>query len=159
MNKLREEITALLRETDCFRPAVLRRSLKEDWLYATDLPQAAEEDATRDFVRRAEAAGWRTQITETWIQLDREVAAFPEGLTRPAGGTEAKCCLSLLERHPEGGKNAAREKRRLIRAAEEGPEAYEKACAALHREWAAALRQREGLPDLSADWFGGEKDT
>ena len=60
MNKLRQELKSILGEIVTLRPAALRRSLREDYLYATDLPQIADESAIADFRTRAESAGWRT---------------------------------------------------------------------------------------------------
>ena len=159
MNRLRRELYGLLARTDCRRPPALRRSPREDALYATDLPQAADEDAVREFTGRAERAGWRTETGEGWIRLDytgeiRAAEAFP-GETGPEG----HCCAELLRRHPAGRRNGDRERRMLVKAGEEGAAAYEKTCAALHREWAAALRRGEPLPDLTEEWFREEGKT
>lgn len=157
MNKLRQELKSILGETVTLRPAALRRSLRKDYLYATDLPQIADESAIADFRTRAESAGWRTSEENGWIQLDKTGSVQAEDAFPGIAGTEAKCCASLLNRHPNGRRPGERERRILIKAGEEGTEAYEKACAVMHREWAAALRHREALPDLTKDWFGGKK--
>ena len=158
MNELRQELRDLLFCADSIRPAALRRSYLEDWLYATDLPQAAPEETVVRFRRKAEEKGWRTALADGWIQLDRIPETFPSGLLPAGTGREAACCRSILERHPEGKKNGDREKRLLLKAAEKGPEEYERICAALHREWAAALRKHENLPDLPAEYFGEGKE-
>ena len=154
MNELRLEIRELLAGTECVRPAALRRSRQEDYLFTTDLPAAASAEAAEEFRRKAEAAGWRTQATDGWIELDRIPEKLPEGLVPDNPGPEARCCASLLRRHPDDRKDGGREKRLLLKAAEEGPDAYEKACGSLHREWAAALRKGDTLPDLPAGYFG-----
>ena len=154
MNKLRRELNELLADTNGTRPAALRRSLTEDFLYATDLPQTADSETVFCFIRRAEAAGWHTADADGWIQLDKCPADPPEPPAAP--GPEARCCAALLRQHPEGRRNSSREKRILIKAAEKGPEALEQACAALHREWAVNLRRHEGLPDLPEKWFEEE---
>lgn len=159
MNKLRQELQGILAEIPVRRPPALRRSLLEDWLYATDLPRAAEETAVAAFCRKAEEHGWRTAATDGWIQLDRIPEIIPEPVFGGPFGTEAACCASLLRRHP-GERKAEREIRLLIKAAEEGKEAYEKVCAGLHREWASALRKGEALPALATAYFeGGDTDA
>ena len=145
----------MLSHAECIRPAALRRSLLEDYLYATDLPQAATADAVAAFRQEAEAAGWRTEITDGWIQLDRIPGSVDRDNLPGTAGPEARCCTSLQLRHPGKRKNGNREKRMLLKAAEEGPGTYERVCGILHREWAAALRNREQLPDVPAEYLTG----
>lgn len=154
MNELRRELARLLAETGTKRPPALRRSLREAYLYATDLPQAAGAEEKDAFLRRAKAAGWTALEENGWIQMDK----CPEGPPETGGeaGPEALRCASLLRRHPEARQDSRREKRILIKTAEEGKAAREEACAALHREWAERLRKREGLPDLEEKWFKEE---
>ena len=125
MNELRKEILKLLDETECSRPAVLRRSRKEDYLYTTDLPQAASADAVTGFRRRAENAGWKTSAERGWVELDRIPETLPAGIIPDRTGTEARCCALILRMHPESRRNGDREKRILLKAAEENAEAYE----------------------------------
>ena len=129
MNNMRQEIRTIIEGTDSSRPAALRRCRREDWLYATDLPQAASGEAVDAFLRMMESSGWRA---------------------RP----EARCCLSLLQRHPDRKGNAGHAIRMLLKAGEEGPDAYERACGVLHREWAASLRKGEVLPGMTTLYFG-----
>lgn len=156
MNELRKEIRELLSRAESTRPPALRRSLQEEFLYATDLPQTASAATVASFCTEAETAGWQVRIADGWILMDR----IPEIFAPRAepDGPEARCCASLLKRHTER-KNGDREKRMLIKAAEEGAEAYERACGILHREWAAALRKGEKLPDLPDDYFTGGQKT
>ena len=154
MNKLRQEIRTILDGTDSTRPAALRRCTGEDWLYATDLPLAASEETVGTFLRTAESRGWRTRKEAGWILLDRIPDMPPEGFFPGPFGHEAKCCLSLLRRHADRKGNADRAVRMLLKAGEEGPDAYERACGILHREWAAALRKGGDLPDMASYYFG-----
>ena len=157
MNRLRSELQALLSGIKTIRPAVLRRCRREDYLYATDLPQIASGDMVNDFLHSAEAFGWRTETDAGWILLDRIPEDPPEGLFPKPFSKEAKCCASLLLRHPEILKrNGDRVKRLLIKAGEENAEAYERACRILHREWASDLRTGDGLPDLPVSFFREE---
>ncbi len=158
MNKLRREIQEMLRNVPCWRPAALRRSQREEFLYATDLPGAADTKAVELFLQTAAANGWRTETAAGWIQLDRECSEPPDGGEPGQTGPEAHCCASLLRRHPGSGRSE-RERRMLIKAGEEGPEAYEKVCAQLHREWAEAMRKGEPLPDISLRFFEGGEQT
>ena len=102
MNKLRLEIRKLLEDGETLlRPPALRRSLRGDMLYATDLPCVADAEQTARFRRRAEEAGWRTESAEGWILLDRIPEFPPAGGFRGPFGPEAQCCASLLRRHPD----------------------------------------------------------
>ena len=78
MNKLRQEIRTILDGTDSSRPAALRRCRREDWLYATDLPQAASGEAVDAFLRMMESSGWRARQEAGWILLDRIPEMPPE---------------------------------------------------------------------------------
>ena len=71
MNELRQEMMQLLSGTESSRPAALRRSLREDFLYATDLPQVTGDSDVAAFRRKAEECGWRTAEEDGWILLDR----------------------------------------------------------------------------------------
>jgi len=149
----------MLDRTEGRRRAALRRSLEEEWLYATDLPLCVGKEAAADFQRRAEQAGWQTKQAGNWILLDRETADMPEGGYAGPFGEEARSCLSLLNRHePETADSGKIEKRMLIRAGEEGADAYEAACGRIHREWAARLREGRKLPDISKTFFTGGKE-
>jgi len=153
MNAYRAELAALLAGTETKRPPALRRSLREDALYATDLPAAADEAVVASFCRRAQEAGWHPRREGGWIELDRAVTEPPEGALPDHPGPEAACCRSLMERHAPGSPADPRWTRRLIKAGEEGARAYEKACAAIHRDWAERLRKREGIPGISIAFF------
>ena len=161
MNALRKELKALLEARTVRRPPALRRSLREDSLYAADLPAAAEPEETERFIREAETAGWTVRPERGWIELDRPVSGWPEGSYDGPFGSEAACCLSLLRRHAPGpeektdGPETRRAARLLLHAGEKGPEAYERACRQLHTEWAARLREKDPLPRLDERYFGG----
>ena len=157
MNTFRQELAELLKTVPGRRPAALRRSLEDGWLYATDLPQAADAAALSAFRIRAEALGWRTEDNGGWLQMTRPFSEPPEqGFTGPFG-SEAGCCLSLLRRHRDrlaGEADQAQDIRiRLVKAGEEGASAYEKACRQLHEEWAARLRRQETIPDIDERYF------
>ncbi len=156
MNELRKEIRILLSRAESTRSPALRRSLREEFLYATDLPQTASAATVASFCTEAETAGWQVQVTDGWILMDRIPEIFvPE---EEPDGPEARCCASLLQRHTER-KNGDREKRMLIKAADESAEAYERTCGILHREWAVALRKGEKLPDVPGEYFTGGQGT
>ena len=93
----------MLARLETRRPAALRRSRSEQWLYATDLPLVASEDTLETFSVQARRAGWTTGTDGGWLQLDRPVGELPPGMI-PAewkNRPEASCCRSLLERHRE----------------------------------------------------------
>ena len=150
MNTWRKELIEMLPAHG--RRAALRRSLREDALYSSDLPSFADEAEIARFRQKAEAAGWRTESSGGWIQLIRASRKPPEGWLEAESGEEAACCAALLRRHPGTG-TFEKESMMLIKAGEEGAEAYEKACAALHAEWAARLRRKEALPSLDPAYF------
>ena len=118
MNKLRQEIRTILDGTDSSRPAALRRCRRENWLYATDLPQAASGEAVDAFLRMMESSGWRARQEAGWILLDRIPEMPPEGFFSGPFGPEARCCLSLLQRHPDRKGNAGHAIRMLLKAGE-----------------------------------------
>lgn len=153
MNELRRELIQLLTASESRRPAALRRSLSGEFLYATDLPQIAEAETVSAVRRGAEKKGWQTAEANGWILLDRIPDKPPSEGFRGSAGPEARCCAGILRRHPENRRDGTREKRILIKADEEGEEAFEKACRALHREWAEALRKGEPLPDIPAEYL------
>ena len=155
INALRKELAALLDDSGARRKPALRRSLREDWLYATDYPvlcSGGMPDTLRD---RLEAAGWEMVLDGEWLQLRKPAAEPPENWYEGSFGPEAACCLSLLERHAGTACGAPEAvQRALIKAGEEGGKAYETACAELHREWAERLRHGEPLPAVSRRYFG-----
>lgn len=161
MNTWRQELAALLREAPCRRPAALRRSLREDWLYATDLPAVTDAPALAAFREQAGKRGWRLEEQQGWLLLKQTVPGAPgNGYSGPFG-PEAGSCLSLMRRHPDSGDTETAAERAvilLVKAGEEGPEAYETACAALHREWAERLRKGESLPSLEESFFRKIRD-
>ena len=149
----------ILAGTDSVRPAILRRCKNEEFLYATDLPMAAEQKDVMLFVRKAENIGWRSEIQAGWILLDRIPAEPPENGFSGPYGPESKCCASILRRHSgQHKRDGTREKRMLIKAGEDNPDIYERTCAILHREWAEALRQGVDLPGLPVTFFGEEEE-
>ncbi len=154
MNAFRKELALLAETPDTKRPPVLRRSLRDEWLYATDLPGLCGEEETERFLSDVRAAGWEALQEEGWIQLRKRTAEPPEGWYDGAFGPEAKCCLSLLRRQRDRHGEEDWITLTLLKAAEEGEKAYENACFALHRAWAGKLRRKEGLPDVSPLYFG-----
>ena len=159
MNELRAELKALLDAAGAGRPPALRRSLRDDALYATDLPAAADGETLRAFLRAAAGAGWTARQEGGWLELDKAVEAPPRGGFSGPFGPEAACLRSLLRRHrpdpvsPEAEAAAASAIRRLIKAGEAGPDAYEQTCARLHAEWAARLREGLPLPGMEETFF------
>ena len=159
LNVYRRELRMALDGLQVARPAVLRRSIRKDYLYSTDLPLAADQDSVRQFSDDVRRRGWRTETEEAWIHLDPpEIRKWPDSEGRMPECPESICCLSILQRH--SGHLTASDgsmERQLIKAAEEGPEAYEKICRRIHGEWAAALREHRRIPDIDPRFLGGEK--
>lgn len=134
------------------RPAVLRRSLKKDSLYATDIPVLLQEEQLKQWLGMAASHGWIWRQEGNWILLDRRIPDEFTGRYNGPFGNEASCCASLLERGRATAESAD-ERRSLIKAGEEGPAAFEKTCGGLHTEWAERLRKNEPLPDIPSRWF------
>lgn len=141
MRPLRHALTALLEGTAVRRRPALRRCDDPRALLATDLPQAAEDAAVADFIRRAEAEGWTVLREGGWLLMDHPVPV-PDAAPCQASG-EAGCCLQLLRRHP-GGDAPPGDVRELLKAAETGQ--TERLCARWHAEWAGRLRLHQPLP-------------
>lgn len=160
-NALREELKALLAPEGGARRPGLKRSRREDSLYATDLP-AVNPEAVAGFMARAAEAGWRARREGGWIELDREIRRPPAGWRPGPGSPEAECCLSLMARHgadstEEAERAAARTIRRLIRAGEAGGSEWEAALRDLHGEWAARLREGKGLTPVARAFLTEEE--
>lgn len=155
MKKWRTEITGLIRKACCRRPPALRRSLRNDALLTTDLPQTADEETVSRFIQDAQLAGWRTETENGWIHLDRNALFDASDYDFPFG-PEAACCLSLLKRHAKDtALSDGAAERSLLKALEEGYTAYERLCGKLHAEWAAQLRSHQRIPDIDRRFFGG----
>ena len=133
-NALRLELAGILADSGGERKPALRRSRRADRMYATDLAGAPEGPARDAAAGRLREAGW---------------GAF---------GPEAACVRALLERHPERGEEDCSVECRLVKAGEEGPEAYEQACREIHGMFAERLRRKEKLPKISPAYFGGRTE-
>jgi len=154
LKKWREELLQLMAESGYDRTPALRRSRKSDYLFATDYPCAAGSSCVAHFLNTAGKNGWHAAIEKDWIHLDRE-PVFEAADEPPAQTPEAVCCLSLLQREREKSPSDGSAERMILKALEEGTDAYEKTCATLHARWAAMLRQKQPLPDVDKRFFGG----
>lgn len=144
LTALRAQVNALLAETPVRRKPALRRSDAPNALLATDLPFAADQAAVEAFIRRLTALGWRVASAKNgWLLLDAVVPVPERAACAPEG--ECACCISLLERHPEGG-DAAVHIRAAVKACEAGKQPFERFCAETHQLLAAMLRTHEPLP-------------
>lgn len=155
MNALRAELNEMISCVPVPRRAVIRRSLEDEWLYASDLPVLCSDTDFEEIRGRLCDAGWETMILNGWMQARKASYEPPEGWFSGPFGPEAACCRSILERHASDCTVAPyREQTILIRAGEEGAEAYEAACAGIHRDWAEKLRLGKALPSVSPQYFG-----
>jgi len=158
MNALRKELNSLLVQEGEGRKPAIRRSLSEEWIYATDLPAYATEEQMKTARKQLEDAGWENLAEGGWLQLRKAADKPPVGWFDGPFGPEAECCRSLLNRHPERRTEGNRKiGYALIRAGEEGAAAYETICRRLHHDWAERLRKRQKLPDISPSYFEGGK--
>ncbi len=158
LRELRAQVNALLADTPVRRKPALRRSDVPGALLATDLPYAADEKATADFIARAEAAQWSIRRAENgWLLLDRPVP-MPDAPEMTYYQGECGCCLWLLRQHPDNG-DAAEMIRQLVRAQEKGPAEIERFCGALHASLAAMLRRGEALPGGLAPYLAAAYQT
>ena len=99
INALRKELAALLDNSGAQRKPALRRSLREDWLYATDYPALCSGSMPETVMEQLKTAGWETAPDGDWLQLRKPAGEPPEDWYEGSFGPEAACCLSLLERH------------------------------------------------------------
>ena len=158
INALRKELKRLLEPENGRRRPAIRRSFREDWIYAADLPEFIPGGELEAVCRKLQEAGWECLAEDGWLQLRKPADEPPEDWLDGPLGPEAACCRSLLIRHSE----RLREKDwktvcSLIRAAEEGQEAYEAACRQIHHGWAERLRKKQRLPEISLSYFEGGK--
>ena len=141
----RDDLRSLLSMYPARRPPALRRSLLEDWLFATDFPRCAEEKEARSFYRQAEKRGWEVLDADGWFHLRRKEADCPENWFPEEPEGEAACLRELLRRHP-GSADPRHEIIMLLKAREEGQASWEETCRQLHRQFAGRLRDQEPLP-------------
>ena len=153
-NALRKELICLLGTEDGRKRPAIRRSLREEWLYAVYLHGTAAGDLSG----KLREAGWESLADGDWLQLRKAADEPPEGWFEGPFGPEAECCRSLLGRHSERRQeDDQRIEYSLIRAGEEGQAAYETACRQLHHAWAERLRKGQSLPNVSLTYFEGGK--
>ena len=157
-NALRLELAGILTDFGGERKPALRRSRRADRMYATDLAGAPEGPARDAAAGRLREAGWDAEDAGGWLELRKGAAEPPEGWYDGAFGPEAACLAALLERHPERGEEDCSVECRLVKAGEEGPEAYELACREIHGMFAERLRRKEKLPKISPAYFGGRTE-
>ena len=156
MKEWREEIAEMMDHAGCFRRPSLRRSNREEYLLSTDYPQAADPDAAQALIRAARSKGWKILQEDGWIYFDRP-AVFEAADGAPHACPEADCCLSLLERHPDARvPSDGKAERMLLKAMEEGNEAFETVCKKLHGIMACSLRKKERIHDIDQRFFGGK---
>lgn len=153
-NALRLELCELLKAPAGSRAPAIRRSLLDEWLYASDLPALYGGSVPEGIMTALESTGWEYAQDNKWLQLRKTAEEPPDNWYEGPFGPEAACCLSLLRRHPVSTLPSDAAQRRLIKAGEEGENAYEDACEAVHREWAERLRTGNALPAISGRYFG-----
>ena len=155
INALRRELTEICAQVETRRPPAIRRSLQEQYLYATDLPLAADDSAVDRFIELASGAGWQVSAEAGWLQLDRIITVPLSDWNTDQYGPESACCLTILRRNagrlnPSDGTV----ERQLIKAADQGTDAYEVCCRKIHRDWAERLRTGNAIPDVHPGFFG-----
>ena len=69
INALRKELNTLIVPDDDGRKPAVRRSLREEWLYVTDLPEIARGDRLEDACRRLSESGWESIMEGGWMQV------------------------------------------------------------------------------------------
>ena len=153
-NALRKELAARLTAPEMSRAPVIRRSLKEEWLYTADLSLLYDGELPEDVAKKLSTVGWIYRPEGTWLQLRKTATEPPADWYADSFGAEASCCASLLRRHPERDEDGSEAMQyKLIKAAENGFEAYEAACTEIHRSWAERLRQGKKLTEISIRYF------
>lgn len=147
LRALREEMQQLLAAAPAGRKPALRRTDAPDALLATDLPLIAEEDDLSAFVAVVMAQGWRVGfLPNGWMTLDHDVPV-PDAEAMQHVPGEMGCCLSLVERHPDGEMDKAYI-RALVKAEDAGTMELEKLCRLWHRDFARRLRMKQSLPGV-----------
>ena len=155
INALRKELSQLLTGCRPFRSPALRRSVRDEWLYATDIIGLLSGEEAGRLRRELAEAGWEYQQESAWLLLRKRMPEPPGTWFEGSFGPEAGCCLSLLERHTaDCREDPAMVHIALIKAGEEGEKAYEALCGRIHMDWAQRLRQKQQLPDVSLKYFG-----
>ena len=155
VNALRNELIPLLQSPPDRRKPVIRRSLRSEWLYWTDLPVLWDGPVPETLLKGLSDAGWEYELKDrSWLELRKDCRTPPDNWYQGPFGPEAGCCGSLLKRHPRSCRSESDSAALLlIKAGETGYSAYEEACAVLHREWAGRLRKHQALPDMDLCYF------
>ena len=156
MKKWREELMQLMGESGYRRLPALRRSSKEMWLFATDYPQAADNQSVQRLLDMLREVGWKAELDAGWVFIDR-FPVYEASEEQPFRTPEACCCLSLIKRNLNKMPSDGSIERKILKALEEGKDAYDRICTDVHAQWAALLRQHKDLPDIDQRFFGGEE--
>ena len=153
INALRKEMAEIMASRLLKRTPAVRRSSMPEWIYATDILLLLNGDEQDSLLKELAGKGWEYREEHGWLQMRKSAPEPPEDWYEGSFGPEAACCASLLDRHPSKGSEAETAQRVLIKAGEEGDNAYEAACRQLHQEWAEQLRRGDPLPVLSRKYF------
>ena len=145
LSALRQELNELLGAADTQRKPFLRRSLKEDFLFTTDLPRTADEAETSRVTDALTCAGWRVLRSGDLLELDRPISCPPMQALSSCGCADGLRLVSLLVRHPDGSGSDTLV-RELAKAEECGGAKLDAWCARVYHDCASALRRHEPLP-------------
>lgn len=160
ISTLRRELRRLLDAPEARRTPSIRRSRLDGWMYATDVLVLTDGQDREKLLSGLSSAGWEIREEGGWINLRKALSEPPRDWYDGVFGPEAACCLSLLKRHPESMREPSAETvSLLVRAAEEGPEAYETACREIHGRLAERLRKGQPFPNLSEAFFRKDPPT
>ena len=146
-NPWREELRKLWEPLPLHRQPALRRSRLPEALFDLDLPCCSEASDCLFFIQNAAKGGWQIWKSDGWLHVWRPDAPLPEGWWTESAAGEAACLRHLLSCHSASG-DATLEIIRLLKAREQGAEAWEATCGELHREFSLRLRHHLPLPAI-----------
>lgn len=143
MADFRRAATAHMARFPLPRKPALRRADADAWLLATDFPSLAEQDAVDALAQSLQADGWHVSVQNGWLYMTPALPDIP--LCAPPRNGEAGCAAALLALHPSPLMDE-RAALALLKASEQSPAQWERACRTLHQSLAELLRLKKPLP-------------
>ncbi len=143
MADFRRAATARMARFPLPRKPALRRADADAWLLATDFPSLTDQDAVDALAQVLQADGWHVSLRNGWLYMTPALPDVP--LCSPPRTGEAGCAAALLALHPSPLMDE-RAALALLKASEQSPARWERACRALHQSLAEQLHLKKPLP-------------
>lgn len=144
MDEIRGEVRKILSRYFPEQTPAVKRTRVNGWLAAAAVPRDADAGMLEACREELERNGYRTDVLNSWLLLDRLLPDFPD--TGCVCGGSPGQLISVLRVHARRPEPEIT--RHLVLAADSSREQFCQACASLMEECAVRLRKREKLPDV-----------